>query len=246
MVNAKKARAGSASGSADTAQDSQGNKYSHRLASFWFLEGQPEHVQGLLAASVAQSTAELYTRHVKDWLVFCNGMELSPLRAGTPHILEFLSRIALQSGANSAKMAEAALRKFNSINMVDPACSDSPAIRTLLTGASNLAPGAGRHKNHRLAFNMEALKIASLVIRQKDWSKEDKNIFWAVLLVTYWGSIRVGDITSGRVNSITAKCLTWNNVKVVNGNKLSVPSLKLSCQELGPPRNRFFNSPLAN
>ena len=71
-------------------------------------------------------------------------MELSPLRAGTAHTLEFLSRIAFQSGANSAKMAEAALRKFNSINLVDPACLDSPAIRTLLTGASNLVPGPSK------------------------------------------------------------------------------------------------------
>ena len=104
-------------------------------------------------------------------------MELSPLRAGTPHILEFLSRTAYQTRANLAKMAEAALRKFNSINLVDPACLDSPAIRTLLTGATNLAPGAGRHQYHWLVFNIAVLKIASVMIIRKDWSKKDKNIF---------------------------------------------------------------------
>ena len=119
-------------------------------------------------------------------------------------------------------MAEAALRKFIAINLVDPVCLDSPAIKTLLTGASNLAPGPSKQRNYRLALNLEALKIVSIVIRRKDWSKHDKNILWALFLVTYWGSIRVGDITSSKVNSTTAKCLLWNEVKFVKGNKLSV------------------------
>ena len=104
LEQARDIKADSASGQADPAQESQGNKYAHVLPSLWFVVGQSEQVQGLLAASVARSTAKLYTRHVREWLAFCSGMELSPLKAGTAHILEFLSRIAFQSGANSAKI----------------------------------------------------------------------------------------------------------------------------------------------
>ena len=82
---ARKAKAGSASGSADTAQDSQGNKYAHVLPSIWFAMGQSEQVQGLLAESVVQSTAKIYTRHVKDWLAFCSGMELSTKSGDSPY-----------------------------------------------------------------------------------------------------------------------------------------------------------------
>ena len=85
-----------------------------------------------------------------------------------------------------------------------------------------MAPGPSKQRNYRLALNLEALKIVSVVIRRKDWSRQDKNILWALFLVAYWGSVRIGDITSGKVNAITAKCLLWKDVRIVNGNKLSI------------------------
>ena len=146
----------------------------------------PIDLRRLFSASVATSTANLYSRHISNWIVFCRDKGANHSEPDSDLILAFLSKTVLAHGASSAQTCEAALRKFAVLNSIDPFCFHNPAIKCLMQGGGNLVPSAARrHHNHRLAFTMPALQITSTILMRKAWSDYDKHSMWALILTAF-------------------------------------------------------------
>ena len=116
----------------DPDKEIPGSKYNHILPDCWFTKNQPTDLRKLFSASVATTTASLYSRHINNWITFCAGVNADHSNPDSDLILAFLSKTIQAHGASPAQTCEAALRKFAAINSIELSCFHDTAIKCLI------------------------------------------------------------------------------------------------------------------
>jgi hypothetical protein len=109
---------------------------------------------------------------------------------------------------------------------------DSPGkdkiVELVLTGHKNVEP-AGPRK--RRAMTMDLLLILGHKIASADWSKISKQVVWTACTVSFYCSVRLGEILASQLSQYDCfSTLTWESVMFLDKNEalLYIPSTKSS------------------
>ena len=189
------------------------NKYSHCLNDFWFVESSHPTLRKYLSYSVCNSMAEKYNPHVLHWLNHCSSNNVNPVDPSLADLISYLAMQAQYLPSMSVKLYIRAIRKFFAANLVKSSLFNHPSITTFSQGLDNLPLLSRPHRKLRLTMSKPALVLAGHFIHsQSNWVEEDKVTAWALLLICYFASARVGNILSCTANEASNKTLLWSSV----------------------------------
>ena len=210
-------------------------KYVHSLPSRWFIRDVPVQFRQLYSSSISRTTAAHYTTQVDAWISFCSAQTLNPLSPSVEKLVEYLSIRSAHAPLSSIKLSISAIRKFIIANLADSSVLNAPPIRALVSGLANMPRSSGpRLHTHRLAMNRPALSLAGHVLQLQDWPDRDKTTLWALFLISYFASARVGDLVSNRANHASSKTLCWADVSITGPRAtIFVRSPKVSVNNAG-------------
>ena len=201
------------------------NKYRHILSPLWFQVSSSKDFKRFFSRSITASTARQYTPHVGRWVSYCENKGIVPYEPSVGQVLEFLAEKAGSGTPGSVSMCVAAIKKFIEANLREAKVVDHPALRTLVKGVHNL-PHTRKYKRYRLVTCQEAFKLTGHIVYhlpEGKFTPADKETIWCLVLICQYYSLRVGDLCSERVNTVTAKALLWKHVYwTVPGEKATI------------------------
>ena len=201
------------------------NKYRHILSPLWFQVSSSKDFKKYFSRSITASTASQYTPHVGRWVSHCENKGIVPYKPSVDQVIEFLAEKAGSGTPGSVSMCVAAIKKFLEANLRKAKVLDHPALRTLVKGVHNL-PHTRKYKRYRLVSCQEAFKLTGHIVYhlpEGKFTPADKETIWCLVLICQYYSLRVGDLCSERVNTVTAKALLWKHVYwTVPGEKATI------------------------
>jgi len=92
-----------------------------------------------------------------------------------------------------------------------------PQLKDFLRGVKNL-PNSHNKTKHRKPVSFPMLKLLGTIICKSDWSSYDKTLTWTCFLISYFGSLRIGELISDESTVFDKdKTLCWRDVVFNDG-----------------------------
>jgi hypothetical protein len=130
---------------------------------------------------------------------------------------------------STVKLYLSSLNMAHTLKGLDSPCKDRK-VELILNGAENVEPVGPRK---RRAMNMDLLLILGHRIATADWSKFSKQVVWTACTVSFYCSVRLGEILASQQSNFDRfSTLTWKNVLFLDRNEalLYIPSTKTSAK----------------
>jgi hypothetical protein len=188
------------------------------------------HFKSYLATSLSSSTWQTYSSGWNNFVKFEECMKTKfalPLNSETlrTYVTWCLSERKLK--VSTVKLYLSSLNMAHTLRGLDSPGKDK-LVELVLTGAENVEP-AGPRK--RRAMTMDLLLILGHKIASADWSKVSKQVVWTACTVSFYCSVRLGEILASQQGQFDRfSTLTWENVMFIDRNEalLYIPSTKSS------------------
>ena len=205
-------------------------KYNSNLipsSSVWTPPGLSEESNRLISLSLADNTWQKYNKYLLIYLNYCQSRGLHPLNTSEVELANFVAHNFNNESLSSSSINhfKAALNKYRAFHGIKGDPFNHGLVTSVLKGISNAHTRSSppTHRRTRLAASFELVKITGHFIETKlSWSPSDRATFWSAVLVSWWGSIRLGDMLSITANSISQKALSWKDISSLDENTLSI------------------------
>ncbi len=86
------------------------------------------------------------------------------------------------------------LKTLHNLKDLDSSAFDSPKLKLLLRGAENLQIYNDGFSPSRKAMNLPLLKILGHSLAKSQLSPRDRQVFWSICTLAFYGSLRLGEI----------------------------------------------------
>jgi len=180
--------------------------------------------ENLLLHAVSEST---WKRHCSAWNLlrkFCDEFNLSmtvpiPIENIRAFATWAITKRNLQASTvetyiSSIETAHCLAGKNSQYFMKDK------CLKMILKGGENMALLDGKTNVVRLAMNVHLLKILGHRIVLENWDCLLKQALWAVCVICFYTSCRMGELVAKKDNCFDEKTtLTWENVKFLENNE---------------------------
>ena len=194
------------------------------LASESILQISSKKHDGLIAASIAKSSWNKNGAALNCFRKFelskCQKFDW-PLTKNC--IREFISWAILDKNlkASTVQSYISSLIFIHNVNELDPKnCSDL-IVKSMIKGAENLNFYKKISEGSRKVMTLPLLKILGHQIAKSNWTKVDKQVFWAAAIVAFFGSFRFGEILCSSDKSFHPnESLLWEDVAFKNDSIL--------------------------
>lgn len=137
---------------------------------------------------------------------------------------------------NSAESYLAGLRQLHLVKGLEIPTIRSDIINVLLKGAKHRSWLEERLNptSKRLPMNFDALKLLGLEINLSSMNKADKRLIWAVSLIAFYGSFRMGELLTNNESEFDAAYdLLTQDVLIIEGGSQKIMQLKIKCPKEG-------------
>ena len=122
-----------------------GNKYSHRLDSFWFIESTHLTFTEIFSRSICKAMANKYNPHILNWLNYCPSNNLNLVHPSLTDLVTYLAMLAQYLPSMSVKLDMSATQKFFTANLVSPSLFGHPSVTVFSQGLDNLLSCPHKH-----------------------------------------------------------------------------------------------------
>jgi hypothetical protein len=110
---------------------------------------------------------------------------------------------------------------YQNLHHMDNSACYSFQTKLLLKGAKNLEFYKENKNLPRKAMTYPLLKILCHQIASTNWSKVNKQVFWASLTVAFFGSMRFGEILSSHRDQFNPnETLLWEDIKLMHSSAI--------------------------
>lgn len=181
-------------------------------------ENLSRNVREKIISSVSESTWNRYLTAWRLYEAFCTAHSIAPsLPIPDPRILDLASWLSMRPlSAATVKTYIGSLSQIQQLaNLPGISVNGRPLLKRFLKGLERDPEPAPIRRRARRAVSLPLLRILGHYLAGAELAEGERQMFWAVALAAFFGSLRIGELLADKVKRPASPGLLWADISWV-------------------------------